>query len=239
MIDVETASGTGSTSGSTTTGSAGTTGGLTAGSTGATRGEDECSGLVWELDFNADPTQLDVNGDTIDDWTLRNSSPFPVGELADGVWSAQTHEPLDTRPLEDFDVRTRVTLQMRSVEAGSDRGATFWINCDYENDEFAPIFVFLNLDENGTQDLRLYGKTANPDNVLLTEVLDLPDEFIDIELDIRPQTNEVSLVVEGNNQGTFTYPTFGPVVEDRFATLFAWETDAEFRYARIDQCPES
>ncbi len=35
-------------------------------------------GLWWELDFSADPTTLDVNGDDVADWHLRDESDFDV-----------------------------------------------------------------------------------------------------------------------------------------------------------------
>ena len=65
--------------------------------------------LVWTTEFTEDPTMLETNGDGVGDWIMRERGSFPVGELANGIWSASapTSRPLDTWPEQDFETHRR------------------------------------------------------------------------------------------------------------------------------------
>jgi hypothetical protein len=206
-------------------------------SSSSSGGEPGCGGLWWEADFDTDPTTLDVNEDGTEDWVVRPGGQFPVAELAGGVWSvSESHVPLDTRPRDDFVTRTLVSVQMRTTEPGGDRGATFWINVDYTAGSFAAIFVNLPLND-GAQRLRLMTRSDPSQEVLLTEVEDLSTEFVRVDLEIDPVADEVTLWIDRDLQGTFDFPVIPSTGNnDRFATLLAWGTDAEFRHVRVQRC---
>jgi hypothetical protein len=91
----------------------------------------------------------------------------------------------------------------------------------------------LQLQADGTQTLTLYGKTSDSTPVALFSRPRLPNEFIRIRLTIVPANNLVNLQINGEDQGTFTYFTYAPSTTDRFLTLYADASTAQFDYAEL------
>jgi len=189
----------------------------------------------WAADFSTDPTTLDVDGDSVADWTIRTGDPFPASELVGGQWVTPPSPALDTRPRVDFRGPTRVDIRMAATDS-TGNGATFWINVDYQIDSFAPIWVTL-LITGGDQTLVLHGKQVGNDDIALVTITGVPAGLQDVHLEIDPVASTVA--------GSVGTTTIGPVTfdrlprngnDDRFGTVIAYNTSAEFDSVRIETC---
>jgi len=202
-------------------------------------GDDGGAGCVlrrWRADFGADPTSQDLNGDGMNDWRIRAGGAFPVDQLSGGVWRAPTGSgALDTVPNHGFNGRVRASVRMRSTDTGGN-GATMWVNVDYSATSFAPVYVQLRRQGDGTQTLTLHGKTSNPVTLALATVSGLGGGMVEVDLDIDTALNLVTLTVDGVVRGTFTYFTYGPPNTDRFGTVITWSSGAEFDWVEISDC---
>lgn len=190
----------------------------------------------WVQTFDSDPTQSDNDNDGTNDWVVRSGAPFPVSELAGGVWRSTTGLALDSRPLAVFDVRTIVDVRFRSLTVPvSHRGAVFWINLNENGPTMSALFASLMGVAGGGQELSLYGKTGTTE-VALAVFPGLPDAFVDLHLDIDPGAKTVSAWIGGAAQGSYAIPDTSSPNADAFATLISWEGSSEFDDVRIAVC---
>jgi hypothetical protein len=195
--------------------------------------------IVWETDFSSDPTGLDLNGDQLPDWVNRNDEEFPTDELSGGIWTTDSFSAvLDTNPKNDFAGRTFLQGQFRSTEVGETHGAVFWINVDYTISDFAPLFLSLRREDDGTQTLRLYGKEGIGTEVVHATVGGLGAGYVDVALDISATADEVSLSVNSVATGTYTYGKLARTgADDRYATAVGYGSEAAFNSMRVEACP--
>ena len=190
----------------------------------------EALSAVWEADFDTDPTALDCNGDGAGDWVVRGGESFDTGSLSGGVWQADA--TLDTYPDNDFTALTTIEVRFRNTSVGGN-GAVFWINADYSDGTFAPIFACLRLGNDDTQTLTVYHEFDQDTWLPLVQVSGLSDGFVTLRLLIDPQQDTVNVRVDGQDRGTFVYNTLAADNDDRFASILGWGSDAEFDYVRI------
>jgi hypothetical protein len=188
----------------------------------------------WRLDFDTSPTATDADGSGAVDWATTGGGAFATGNLSGGVWNASG--AIETRPLNDFTSLTTVEVACRNSTVGGN-GAVIRINADRQGGLHAPVFTYLQRQSDGTQTLTLYGKSSDSANVQLARVQRLPDDFVRIRLTIDPTNNIVNLQLNGEDQGTFTYPTYAPSNSDRFLTMYADTSAAQFDYAEVRVAP--
>ncbi len=192
-------------------------------------------GSYWELSFDSDPTDVDLDADGTPDWRMRDGEPFASSELSDGVWTSDGRT-LDTNPDARFDVSTSVHLRYRSTTSGSP-GAVFWINTAPAAGRLASIHADLSLQDNGTQTLVVSGRDATGD-VELARFTDLGAGMVDLWLELDPETSSLTVWLEGERQGRYLYPTTDGEPADAFASLLGWGSRAEFDFVRIESCPD-
>ena len=186
----------------------------------------EVLSAIWELDFDTDPTTLDMNGDGYTDWEVRGGGSINPANLVNGVWRCDAE--LDTVPDNDFTMLTTVDLNYRSTNPG-DSGAYFWINADYTGGTFMPIVATVLLSADGTQQ-QLYVTVGGSTVVKLR---DLPTDFVALRLLIDPDLDTVNIQIEDVDRGTFAYTPYAPGGDPQCATLNEWGSDGEFDYVRI------
>jgi type II secretory pathway pseudopilin PulG len=184
----------------------------------------------WRTDFDRDPTDSDVNGDGALDWAMAGGASFDSATLIGGVWHA--FGALETRPLCDFTQTTIVEARCRSTSVGGN-GAVVRLSADRQSGLYAPLMVRLQLQTDGTQTLSLLGQTSDSDTVTLFTCRRLSSDFVNYRLTIVPQHNIVNLYINDEDQGTVTYPVYAPSSLDRFLTLFADASLAEFDYVDV------
>lgn len=189
----------------------------------------ELLSAVWELDFNTDPTLLNMNGDASNDWNLRNGGSIDPGDLVNGIWfvDGATSLELDTVPDNSFTELTTIDLHFRCTEI-SGSGVYFWINADYTGGNFMPIVATLDRVSNGTQTARV---KVGPSDVVV--VPDMSTAFVSVRLLIDPDLDTVNIRINGIDQGTFAYAPYAPAGDPQRATLYEWGSDAEWDYVRI------
>jgi len=199
-----------------------------------------CGGKLWIADFSTDPSQLDVNGDGVKDWALRDGSTFPTSQLSGGVWHVPSAglPPLDTQPKQPFTTRTLVQARMRGTASNGARGAVFWINVGYQADNsFAPLFVDAKLEVDNTLTLHVLTKTAAGLEQELAQHSGLPNDFVDFSIDIDPSTLRATFA-GGGIAGTYQLvQQAAGTATDQWATLTAYSTAAEFDAIRVEVCP--
>ena len=161
------------------------------------------------------------------------------GTLASGIWSepGTPTRPLDSQPKQDFTTRTRVDLRMRNATRAGVYGAVFWINVDYTPTTFAPLYVDVQRTPNSAGHVvTLYGKSDPATQVVLAQANVSPYDFVDVSLDIRPDTKQVTVTI-ANVAQTRTYTEISRNGnDDRWATLVAYGADSDFDLARVEVC---
>jgi len=192
-------------------------------------------GQVWEWTCDADPTTQDLNGDGVMDWVVRGGGDFDPASLSDGIWLGGA--TLDTRPMDDFATNHIVAdLRWKSGGVGAWQ-ATFWMDVDYVVDPetgvetFAPIYM--HLENDGTsQTLTLYNVFRSWEAQTLATITDLPNDFIDLHVDVDVEKDQVSLEIDGVDKGTYNYTAFGPANADKWATVLG--SSLQLDYIRIE-----
>jgi hypothetical protein len=185
----------------------------------------------WRTDFDRNPTTTNGNGDTVADWAVTGNGTFDDARLVNGVWIAAG--ALETRPLADFTTTTTVEVRCRNTSVGGN-GAVVRINADRQGGTYAPILVYVQRQSDGTQTLTLNGKTSDAATKKLFTRTALPSGFVRYQLAILPNNNLVNLHINGEDQGTYTYPTYAPATTtDRYLTLYTDTSTTEFDYVDV------
>jgi hypothetical protein len=186
---------------------------------------------AWTADFSADPTTLNLNGDPVVDWRIREGGGFP-GQLADGVWTIEPTATLDTQPKTDFNRRMRATARMRNTAMGT-RGVMLALNVDYSPMTFMPLYLEVRLDGDH-QIATLFGRDPTAEIVIAT-FADLGTGMIDVLIDIDPMQNTLVVNV-GAASSTHVYrPIPRNTNDDRYASLIAYSA-GEFDDVRVEVC---
>jgi hypothetical protein len=181
----------------------------------------------WRTDFDSDPTAIDADRDGTLDWAMAGGASFDPSSLIGGVWHADG--ALETRPQNDFAQTTIVEVRCRNVSQNGN-GAIVRLNADRQGGLHAPLMVQLKLQGDDTQTLTLIGSDSN--TVTLFRCSRLSNDFITFRLTIVPQFNIVNLHINGEDQGTYTYPVYASTL-DRVLTLYADDSQAEFDYVDV------
>jgi hypothetical protein len=198
----------------------------------------------WVADFTESPLTVDSDGDGTLDWVVRNSETSTdqlAGDLSDGTWSiSKATTILDTRPMINWTGTTTAHLRMRatanSPTSGEVWGVIAWFNVGYGDGDFGAVVVSVTRG-GGDQTVRLYTKTSTSQRVALdAPITGLPGGLLDITVEINATLHVARLEVNGmTRMGPFL--EFTPTNEDKYATLYAWDTDGEFDSVEIPNCP--
>ncbi len=157
---------------------------------------------VWEADFAADPTAVDLNDDGVGDWRVPQNGVFQVsGQLVDGIW--WTDGKLDTNPDSNFDQITTVDVRLRDI---GDDGGTGGVNMRVDRSGTTHGFIKAEVDlSGGVQNLAVCNR--HPGGALVPLLtMQLPaNDWIDLRLLVEPQSDTVNIQVNGRDEGTFVY----------------------------------
>lgn len=189
----------------------------------------ELLSAYWRADFGRDPTATNANGDAVADWAM-NSGGFSTGSLSGGIWTATG--ALETRPLNDFATTTIIETRCRNTSVGGN-GAVVAINADRSGGLNSTVMTYLGLQSDGTQTLTLVTRPTSATTQTLFTRAKLPNDFVRLRLVIDTQHNVVNLWINDEDQGAFAYPTYAPATNDRFLTLFANTSAANFDFIEV------
>jgi Tfp pilus assembly protein PilW len=190
----------------------------------------ELLAAYWRADFDSNPTTSNGNGDSTADWA-QTTGTFDPATLASGIW--RPTNSLETRPFYDFTNVTTIDVRCQNTSVGGN-GAVMRINADRQGGQFAPLFVCVQLQSDGTQTLTLYGKSSDTNMTPLFTRSRLSSDPVRYQLMILPQNNVVNLRINDDDQGTYSYPTHAPLsTTNRYLTLFEDTSQAEFDYVEV------
>lgn len=196
-----------------------------------TRNSPELLANYWRTDFDRNPTATNANGDTTADWAVTGGGTFDTNKLSNGIWTATG--AIETRPLSDFTTTTTVEFSCRNTSVGGN-GAVLAIFVDRQGGQYAPLLVYVQKQADGTQTLSLNGRTADTVVKNLFTRSRLSSGFVRVKLTALPQYHLVNLRINGEDQGTYTYPRYAPTgTTDRICTVYADTSSAEFDYVDI------
>ncbi len=185
---------------------------------------------VWETELSSNPTTLDMNGDGVGDWVRTDCQAFNPATVTGGIWYADT--TLASVPNCDFNQLITAELRFRNTSVAGN-GAVFSINADWSGGTCATLTARLKLEVGGSQTLTLYHKLSNGSEAALVAVPGLSTDFVKLRLLISPSSNWVNVKVNAVDWGTYTYATPAAADNNRFATIGASSSTAEFDYVRI------
>ncbi|MDX2055255.1 MAG: hypothetical protein SFV15_22825 [Polyangiaceae bacterium] len=193
---------------------------------------------MWAADFSEDPTELDINGDNVKDWRLRDGAPFPADELQGGVWHAKGARLLDTAPGNSFNHRVVVDVRLRHPGLESDDvPAAFWINVAGPNAPVVSVAAEVRHVGN-SQRFRLSTLDTESHLVELYTLPGLADDLVEVHLEITPGSRQVKVSVAGVQRGTFQALAGGADPRDAFASLWSGKGGAEFGSVSVQLCTE-
>ncbi len=184
----------------------------------------------WRADFDRDPTNTDSNGDGTLDWAMAAGALFDSANMINSIWHAIG--ALETRPLNDFTKTTIVEVRCRNTSVGGN-GAVVHISADRQSGLHAPLTLIVKLQADGTQTLTLLGKTSDSSSVTLFSFPRLSNDFVSFRLTIVPHLDLVNVHINDEDQGTYAYPVYAPSTSDRYVTLYADASLAEFDYVDV------
>lgn len=196
----------------------------------------ELLSAYWRTDFDTDPTTSDVNGDGTADWQtatptgVTGAVPFVPASVDGGTWYVKGQ--LQTQPSNDFSTPTSVEVRFRDTTPGGS-GAVAWINADWDNNSYAPLFVTVQLQLDGTQSLWVTGKSDDDTEEVLCQMDKLPTDLVRCRLTILPEHDVVNVRINGEDVGTFAYPTYLASSTDHFLAAFGDTAAAEFDYVEV------
>ena len=187
----------------------------------------EVLSAVWEIDFDSDPTTLDINGDGVTDWG-NYSGTFNPADLSNGIWYAPNHgiEGLLVNTSEPFLEPTTVDLRYRATSVGG-FGSVFWIHVDQHDGKYAPIHLDLYKPNTSSQELWVGYEVAQ-----YFGIYPVPDDFVQVRLVIDPLVNTLDLLVDGEHLVTHTY-NWGYSGYNEQVWLYTDGCSGEFDYASI------
>jgi hypothetical protein len=195
------------------------------------RNSPELLATYWRTDFDRSPAATNANGDTTTDWAVTGGGAFDTTKLVNGVWTATG--AIETRPLSDFTTTTIVEARCRNTSVGGN-GAVVAMYVDRQNGVYAPLLVYVQKQSDGTQTLTLYGKTSDTLYKQLCSCSRLSSGFVRFQLTVLPANHVVNLQINGEDQGSFTYPRYSPTsTSDRYLTAYADTSSAEFDYIDV------
>lgn len=163
----------------------------------------EIVGGHWVLNFDDDPTAVDLDGDGAD-WTFVSGS-FDPDSVTNGIWQIGA-EVLRSQFNRYLDRPTTIDLRMRHPIVGT--GIITQMRVDGAAGSTSQLRLVLVLDANGSQFLSLTHFTSASTGETLTRVYGLPADFVDIRLEIDPDLDTVRLLVDGVEYGVFAYASY-------------------------------
>jgi prepilin-type N-terminal cleavage/methylation domain-containing protein len=191
--------------------------------------EPEALAAVWELDFNADPTTVDLNADG-GDWLVDNAAQFNQVSLGNGTWQAL--QVVATVPTHRFDTTTTVDVRMRSIMPGG-RGATLWLDANWDSSTYAFFAFFLTRHNDDTQTLAVQYPGAAGAWATPLAFHNLPGDFVDVQLIVDAAGDTFHLKIDGVGYGTYAFSHFASPNGSGTALLRSWTVSGEFDHVLI------
>ncbi len=182
---------------------------------------------VWDADFNADPTLMDLDLDGTMDWATTGS--FNPAHLNNGQWYVDG--TLNTNPNNTFNELTTVDARLRD-EAPSNGAGGIKIRVDRIGNTYCYIKAEIEMQPDNTQTLIVESHDPALTLVPIVTETGLPDEYIDLRIMIDPVLDMINVQINGQDRGTFQYGR--ATIPATPHTIEVYET-ATFSFVRFDR----
>ena len=155
---------------------------------------------VWEADFNADPTLMDLDLGGMMDWTATGS--FNAAELNNGQWWVDGE--LKTNPNNFFTELTTVDARFRDTANDGAHGG-LKLRVDRSGSTHALIQVEAEMQADSTQTLVVKTHDAGSNFVPVLTETGLPDDYFDLRIMVDPLLDTFNVQINGQDRGSFRY----------------------------------
>ena len=155
---------------------------------------------LWEADFNADPTLINLNTTGPVDWTATGS--FDATKLNNGQWWVDAE--LRTHPSNLFTGLTTVEARFRDTAFEGEYGG-LKIRVDRSGSTYAHIWVEAEMQSDNTQTLVVKTHDAGLNFVAVVTETGLPDDYIDLRILVDPVLDTFNVQINGLDRGTCQY----------------------------------
>lgn len=155
----------------------------------------------WQLDFQQDPTSVDVDADGSADWLVEGGGNFDASDLNEGIWDAA--QTLRTQPACDFTLPTILRARFRAAAVSSTAGIQIY--ADRSGDIAGPIIAQLTKLDDSNQTLSILAADSGGTIVPVATIAGLPSSMIDLRLLIDPVTDNFHVQVNGIDKGSYRY----------------------------------
>jgi hypothetical protein len=193
----------------------------------ATMNRPEVLRRLYEADFEANPTLIDLGADGHPDWDGVGGALFTDTYLADGFWLA--NGALNTNTGHNF--RDPTVAELRWYDSADDGGAGgIKLRVDRNGDTYAYIQAELEL--NGTTQtltVSTYDKSASYGDIVQ---VDLPEGLVDLRLLVDPDADCVTVRINDVDHGTHEYGRITSST-DRVIQLYETETLTGIRFDHV------
>ena len=156
--------------------------------------------VVWDANFNADPTLMDLDLDATVDWTSTGS--FDPNQLNNGRWYVDG--TLKTNPANSFNELTTVDARLRDKYPNDGAGG-IKIQVDRTDSTFCHIKAEIEKQPDSTQTLVVESHTPALIPVLFVTETGLPDAYVDLRILVDPVLDTLNIQINGQDRGTFQY----------------------------------
>ena len=151
----------------------------------------------WDVDFNANPSLLDLNDDGTRDWMYGGGGSVPEAALVGGVWNATNS--LVPLPRDDISGVIRMDVRMRT--SNSKQVIVMGPFTVDSGGQALPINAILKEDGSGGQVLNIYNEAASTTALLTVHVHNM--DWIDLHMTVLPDVDTMYLKVNGVEYGSF------------------------------------
>ncbi len=167
---------------------------------------------LWDTDFRADPTALDLDGDGAADWA--SSPAFAVTRLGEGGW--QIGGELALAPARfAFDLPTTIDLTLQDTTADGRAGGAD-LRVDRVGGQAGAVQVRVDLTSAG-QRVSVTDPHAGADAIPWLEAVRPADAPVRLRLTLDPADDRIALTLDGQDRGTFRYATAADDAADSLA----------------------
>ncbi|MBB6429258.1 prepilin-type N-terminal cleavage/methylation domain-containing protein [Algisphaera agarilytica] len=183
---------------------------------------------LWEADFNADPTTLDLDDDGSADW--QGNPTFDTAGLSGGAWTVSETLKLVNQQTPSAPVRLEAWLQ-DTTDNSLGGGLEFRLSDGVRE---AALIVGISL--TGSQQLvSLYSKDADNQLTTLGKHTLASSEPARVRLTTNPNTNTVAFEVDDQIIGSYLYVADGNLTHNMLQPYLAsGETGIRYQHLRVN-----
>ncbi len=185
---------------------------------------------LWQLDFEYDPTGLDVNADDTPDWATGDAAVFDEASLVGGVWVAT--QTLVSSPAPNLDTPLTLKVRLRDTTQSDASSADILLAIDRDGLLGANLRIRVERTGAAQQTFTLLDRRPIGDRALATMNIDT-DGFVEVLAVVMPSQSLINVRIDGEDLGTFEYDRFSTADAARIELSPSGGVGAQFKEITI------